>query len=120
MTRLQRWRDHERECRAAGTCAWCAAPAADPGGIRCVAHKEENRKRARAWRRAHPCARAALKAVWRAQGRCDICPEHRKLAGRALHCRPCLRMFRRLGHRYYREVTKPTREAAKLRRVVRK
>ena len=66
-----------------------------PFNPRCAKHREINRKRSRKWRLAHPRARWKLKVVWRRLGRCDICPQHRKLTNHKKHCNPCLRRFSR-------------------------
>ena len=41
--------------------------------------------------------------MWREQGRCDMCPEHRKLTGPERHCTQCLTRFSRNSRRYYQE-----------------
>ncbi len=76
-----------------GRCMNCKR-AAVPGNMRCQVHIEINRQRSLAWRMKNPTVRAEEKQVYRDQGRCELCPEHRKMAKGKLHCNPCLERFR--------------------------
>jgi hypothetical protein len=80
-----------------GRCMNCDRKAV-PGNMRCQVHININAARSMAWRLAHPRARSQAKALIRAQGRCDICPEHRPLTNGKLHCDPCLERFKGYYH----------------------